>query len=156
MSHTHVDQQAEPAVDNANQDAGTGRSAGERRTFASALVALVADPNTTYRLRQLIQDDEVLRRAASLSDEVLLARLDTLVREDAAIVGAREVPPGPVLHTAQERAEAFKQANAINALEGYQATEEDLALQRRVITGEVTSDQAVQEIIRRAKARRDA
>lgn len=127
-----------------------------RRTFSDALAALIADPKTTYRLRQLIQDDEVLRRGSSLSDEDLLARLDVLVRDDAATIGARDVPPGPVLHTAQERAEAFVQANAINALEGYQASDEDLALQRRVVDGELTSDQAVQEIIRRAKDRRGA
>lgn len=155
MSHTHVEQDAVPTMNEPKQD-GSRPDAGARRTFASALAELVANPNTTYRLRQLIQDDEILRRVASLSDEVLLARLDTLVREDSAIVGAREVPPGPVLHTAQERADAFVQANAINALEGYQASEEDLALQRRVIDGELTSDQAVHEIIRRAKARRDA
>ena len=149
MHHTHVDDEAVKPMDETRRS-----TAGSR--FATALSTLLADPNTTYRLRQLIQDDEVLRRAPALSDDALLARLDALVREDAGITSGRDVPPGPVLHTAQERAEAFVQANAINALEGYQASDEDLALQQRVIRGELTSDQAVQEIIRRAKARCDS
>lgn len=149
MFHTHADDEMVFTMHETNPNAG------QRRTFASVLSALIADPGTTYRLRQLIQDDEILRRVGTLSDEVLLARLDTLVREDAAIVGAREVPPGPVVHTAQERADAFVQANAINALEGYQASADDLALQQRVIAGELTSDQAVREIVRRARAMRD-
>ncbi len=102
-------------VNQAESSRNTSASASAPRSFATVLAKLIADPATTYRLRQLIQDDEVLRNLASLSDHELLVRLDALVREDQAIVGAREVPPGPVLHTAQERAEAFKHANAFNA-----------------------------------------
>lgn len=152
MSHTYVEQEAVPTMNEPKQD-GTRPGAGARRTFASELSELIANPNTTYRLRQLIQGDEILRHAASLSDEVLLARLDTLVREDAAIVGAREVPPGPVLHTAQERAEAFKHANALNRLEGYEPSQEFLELQARVIAGEISIDELVHTTIERAQAR---
>ena len=86
--------------DESSRNTSASASASAPRSFATVLAKLIADPTTTYRLRQLIQDDEVLRNLASLSDHELLARLDTLVQEDRAIVGAREVPPGPVLHAA--------------------------------------------------------
>ena len=43
--------------------------------------------------------------------------------------------------TPEERAEAYRQANASLALEGMHMTPEDLALQQRVIDGEWTSEQ---------------
>lgn len=123
----------------------------KRRTYAAVLAAVIADSRTSYRLRALIQDDEVLR--AGGADDVLLARLDQLVREDDAMVGAREVPPMKPSHTAQERADAFRHANAINRLEGYEPSEEFLALQARVISGEISVDDVVRIAIERAKAR---
>jgi hypothetical protein len=49
--------------------------------------------------------------------------------------------------------EAYKSANAINRLEGYEATDADLARQERVIRGELTFDEAVQEIIGHMRSR---
>lgn len=46
---------------------------------------------------------------------------------------------------------AFESANAINALSGYLASDADLALQERVIRGEITFDDAVREVIEAAK-----
>jgi hypothetical protein len=43
--------------------------------------------------------------------------------------------------TREERAEAYRQANASCALEGLHMTPEGLALQQRVIDGEWTSEQ---------------
>lgn len=43
---------------------------------------------------------------------------------------------------------AYKDANAIVALEGWEPTPEALAIQERVIKGELTHDEAVQEHIR--------
>lgn len=65
----------------------------------AALEALMADPATSYRLRQLIREDEVLQRAAVLADDELLLRLDALVRDDAEAQGPRDVPQGRVLPT---------------------------------------------------------
>lgn len=42
---------------------------------------------------------------------------------------------------------AFRSANAIVALEGWTPTADDLALQKRVIRGELSFDEAVQHII---------
>ena len=43
--------------------------------------------------------------------------------------------------------DAFQSANAMNRLEGYEATDTDIELQERVISGELTFDEAVQEIV---------
>jgi len=43
---------------------------------------------------------------------------------------------------------AFKQANAITRLAGYEPTPADLAIQERVIQGEISLDDAVDEIIK--------
>ena len=144
MSHTEAVKPTAPVM----TDAKTMPSG---RSYAATLSALVADPSTTYRLRQLIQQDQVLQGGAGVAEAERLARLESLIREDAVIEGPREVPPGAALHTAQERAEAFKMANAINALEGYDATAEDLELQRGVVQGDLTSEQAVQEILGRVR-----
>jgi len=69
------------------------------RTYAAALAALMADPATSYRLRQLVLEDEVLQRAVVLTDDELLLRLDALVRDDVEARGPRDVPPGRVLRT---------------------------------------------------------
>lgn len=50
------------------------------------------------------------------------------------------------------RREQFRQANASEALEGLQMDDEDLAIQERIVTGELTPEQAVEEY--RARARR--
>ena len=49
-------------------------------------------------------------------------------------------------------AAAFKRADAIVALEGFVPDDDYKAIQRRVIAGELTSDQAVQLVIARAQA----
>lgn len=43
--------------------------------------------------------------------------------------------------------DAFRVANAINRLEGYEATDSDLELQNKVIRGELTFDEAVKVIL---------
>lgn len=43
----------------------------------------------------------------------------------------------------EQRREAFRQANAIVGLEGWQPSPSALAVQERVIRGELTHDQAV-------------
>ena len=43
----------------------------------------------------------------------------------------------------EQRRQAFKSANAIVALEGWVPTPDALAIQERVIRGELTSDEAV-------------
>lgn len=150
MSHTAVDLRfVKPMSEPKNPSAG----AVAQLSYAQALARLIADPNTSYRLRQRIQEDELLGDASkALQDAQLLARLAQLRLEEAKGQGEEHAT---VLHTAQERADAFRQANAIVALEGYRATPEDLALQQRVIAGELSADQAVQEIIRRARTGSD-
>lgn len=49
-------------------------------------------------------------------------------------------------------AAAFERADAIVALEGFVPDDNYRAIQRRVIAGELTSDQAVQLVIARAQA----
>jgi hypothetical protein len=54
----------------------------------------------------------------------------------------------------QERlAAAFHSANAIVALEGWTPTADDLALQERVIRGELSFDEAVQLCIANVRSR---
>ena len=48
--------------------------------------------------------------------------------------------------TEQERRESFRQINANCAIEGQVMNEADLAVQERVIRGEVTHDEAVTEV----------
>lgn len=123
-----------------------------QRSYAAVLAELLANPDTTYRLRALIQDDDLLRQA-SVPDRARLERLDLLVAEDKAVAGLRSVPPMKAPHTAQQRAAAAREVNAVNALEGYEPTPEYLALQAKVVSGELSFDGAVQEAIARAKAR---
>lgn len=146
MSHTAVDLRlVKPMSESKNPNAGDA----VQLSYAQALARLIADPNTSYLLRRRIKEDELLGDASkALQDAQLLARLAQLRLEEAS--GQCE-DRATVLHTAQEHTDAFRQANAIVALEGYQATPDDLALQQRVITGELSADQAVQEIIRRAR-----
>ncbi|HEV3157296.1 MAG TPA: antitoxin VbhA family protein [Candidatus Baltobacteraceae bacterium] len=54
------------------------------------------------------------------------------------------------------RAAAFRRANASSALEGMHATPDDLALQQRVIDGELTSEQACQVVIEKVRKRQAA
>jgi len=44
---------------------------------------------------------------------------------------------------AQEKREAYRQANAIVGLEGWEPSREALAIQEKVIRGELTHDEAV-------------
>lgn len=48
---------------------------------------------------------------------------------------------------------AFKSANSIVALEGWKPTPDDLALQERVILGELTFDEAVQVCIAQVRSK---
>jgi len=57
------------------------------------------------------------------------------------LLSTKLTPPSVDLQ--QQRREGFRQANASLALEGLVMSAEDLALQERVITGEITTDQAV-------------
>ena len=59
----------------------------------------------------------------------------------------------PTKHDPAATAEAFEHANAILALEGFEPDAEDKELQRWVISGELTSDQAVQLIVAEAQAK---
>ena len=56
-------------------------------------------------------------------------------------------------HSEAEIRAQFTEANGIVALEGYEPSAEDLALQERVIKGEITDDEAVAIIIRRVRDR---
>lgn len=49
------------------------------------------------------------------------------------------------------RREQFRQANASEALEGLQMDALDMAIQERVVKGELTPDQAVAEYLKQAK-----
>lgn len=55
--------------------------------------------------------------------------------------------------TPAERRQAFAEADAIMALEGFQKTPEMARLQEDVIQGRVTFDQAVQAAVAQAKAK---
>ena len=57
-----------------------------------------------------------------------------------------------VNHDPAAVAAAFERADAIVALEGFVPEEKYRAIQRRVIAGELTSDQAVQLVIAQAQA----
>lgn len=57
-----------------------------------------------------------------------------------------DLPPQPDDPQGRRRA-AFHQANASSALEGLVADEEELALQERVIQGEITSEEAIALIV---------
>lgn len=59
--------------------------------------------------------------------------------------------PVPGRDIEAERREQFRQANASQALEGLQMDANDLAIQEKVIKGELTSDQAVAEYLKQAK-----
>lgn len=59
--------------------------------------------------------------------------------------------PVPARDIKAERREQFRQANASQALEGLRMDANDLALQERVIKGELTPDQAVAEYLKQAK-----
>lgn len=51
----------------------------------------------------------------------------------------------------ERRRAAFRQANASSALEGLVADEEELALQERVIQGEITTEEAIALIVAKFK-----
>lgn len=52
-------------------------------SYERALANVIADPGTSYRLRQSIQEDPVLRAAAAAHDEArLLDRLKELCEDD--------------------------------------------------------------------------
>ena len=59
--------------------------------------------------------------------------------------------PVPARDIQAERREQFRQANASQALEGLHMDAHDLAIQERVINGELTPDQAVAEYLKLAK-----
>lgn len=59
-------------------------------------------------------------------------------------------PVAPPNLTATRRAH-FAQANASQALEGLQVSDEDLAVQERVISGELKPDEAIALYIQNAK-----
>ncbi|HEV3158300.1 MAG TPA: antitoxin VbhA family protein [Candidatus Baltobacteraceae bacterium] len=55
--------------------------------------------------------------------------------------------------TKEQRAEAYRQANATNALEGLHMTPEGLALQQKVIDGEWTHEELRAYRLKRTQAR---
>ena len=61
-----------------------------------------------------------------------------------------DLPP-QVDDTQERRRAAFRYANASSALEGLVADDEELALQERVIQGEVTSEEAIALIVAKFK-----
>lgn len=68
--------------------------------------------------------------------------------EDLSSMEPVKKPEGP---TEAERLAQFAQANASLALEGMRVDEDDLAIQQRVASGELTPDEAVALYLQRAR-----
>jgi hypothetical protein len=74
------------------------------------------------------------------------------VAKSAPSRNAMSPPMNPSNRDPAATAAAFERADAIVALEGFVPDDNYRAIQRRVIAGELTSDQAVQLVIAQAQA----